>query len=487
METVVLAIDQGTTGTTVIAFNKKEEIIARGYAEFPQIYPKPGWVEHDPEVIWTTTEKVIAEVIARCGPVAAIGITNQRETTVIWDRASGRPIYNAIVWQCRRTADLCGQLAHAEPLFRQRTGLVLDAYFSGTKIRWLLDNVPGARARAEAGELCFGTIDSWLIWKLTGGKQHLTDFTNASRTLLFDIGKQGWDPELCDLLQVPTSLLPRVVPSSGVLAHTDSKSVFCRAIPIAGIAGDQQAALYGQRCTQPGQVKNTYGTGCFLMQFTGDNQRQSKHGLLTTLACHEDGSPGYALEGSVFIGGAAVQWLRDQLGLINHAEETEAIATSLDGNGGVYLVPAFAGLGAPYWDMDARGTLTGLTRGTGRAHIVRAALESIAYQSRDVLEAMNNDTGLDIPELRVDGGASNNAFLMQFQADQLSIPILCGSHAEMTAFGAALLAGRALDFWQGSADTMTTGKRYEPQGGHERDALYAGWKKAVQATCSDKP
>ena len=487
MQQAVLAIDQGTTGSTVIAFEPGGAIIARAYAEFPQIYPKPGWVEHDAEVIWQTTAGLIQEVLAQNIAVQAIGITNQRETTVVWDRRTGKPIHNAIVWQCRRTADLCRQLAPSESVFRKKTGLVLDAYFSGTKVRWLLDNVPGARDRALAGELCFGTIDTWLIWQLTGGAQHVTDYTNASRTLMFDIDTRQWDEELLSILDVPACMLPLVVPSSGVLAHTLADGPFGREIPIAGIAGDQQAALYGQRCTAPGLAKNTYGTGCFLMVFNGDQRVTSEHGLLTTLACHHDGSPAYALEGAVFIAGAAVQWLRDGLGLIENAPETEAMALSLDDNGGVYLVPAFAGLGAPYWDMEARGALTGLTRGTGRAHIARAALEAIAYQSRDVLEAMQADTGSTLKELRVDGGASQNGFLMQFQADLLGIPVQRGDHAEMTALGAALLAGRAIDFWEegvlpreGVAKAGDDGHRVSPKADSTAmNRLYDGWKKAV--------
>jgi len=487
MTEVVIAIDQGTTGSTVLAFDRRGSMVARAYAEFPQIYPKPGWVEHSPEVIWSTTEDTVREVLAMCGSVAAIGITNQRETTVVWDRESGRPIHNAIVWQCRRTADLCRALSPHEDLFRRRTGLLLDAYFSGTKVRWILDHVAHARTRARAGELCFGTIDSWLIWKLTGGGKHLTDHTNASRTLMFDIRAKRWDPELLALLDVPDALLPAVVSSSEIVAETSAGSVFGAGVPIAGIAGDQQAALYGQRCYGPGLVKNTYGTGCFLVIYTGEEAVISKHGLLTTLACDRDGKPAYALEGSVFIAGAAVQWLRDQLGLITTAAETEALARSLTDNEGVYLVPAFAGLGAPHWDMEARGTLRGLTRGTGRAHIVRAALESIAYQSRDVLEAMRADTGLEIPELRVDGGASTNDFLMAFQADQLGIPVRRGRQSDMTALGAALLAGRAIGFWEAgllpedpTAPTETDDTVFQPTAQTaERDRLYGGWQAAV--------
>ncbi|MDJ0835316.1 MAG: glycerol kinase GlpK [Acidobacteriota bacterium] len=488
MKEAVLAIDQGTTGTTVIAFDRRGEILARAYAEFPQIYPKPGWVEHDPEVIWQTTEGVIREVLTQGFSVQAVGITNQRETTVIWDRHSGKPIHNAVVWQCRRTADLCRDLASSEDIFRQKTGLVIDAYFSGTKVRWLLDHVADARAKAAAGDLCFGTIDTWLIWKLTGGKRHVTDFTNACRTLMFNIDSRKWDPELLSLLDIPDSLLPEVCDSSGSIAVTRADSVFGAEIPITGIAGDQQASLYGNRCTSPGLAKNTYGTGCFLMVYNGEKRVSSRHGLLTTLACRLDGKPAYALEGAVFIAGAAVQWLRDQLGVIESAPQTEGLAESLADNGGVYLVPAFAGLGAPYWDMDARGALTGITRGAGRAHFARAALESIAYQSKDVLVAMQADTGAELTELRVDGGASNNGFLMQFQADLLGIPVRRGDHAEMTAFGAALLAGRALDFWEPGvldnraqdADQADATKVFTPKASKEdMERVYAGWKRAV--------
>lgn len=486
MAKVVIAIDQGTTGSTVLAFDPSGQVVARAYSEFPQIYPQPGWVEHDPEVIWTTTESVLRSVLQNVDGVAAVGITNQRETTVIWDRKTGRPIHNAIVWQCRRTADLCAQLRPQETVFRERTGLVMDAYFSGTKVRWLLDNVPKARARAEAGDLCFGTIDSWLIWKLTGGATHLTDHTNASRTLMYNIHHKDWDQDLLERLDIPSALLPKIVSSSEVMAHTHPDSAFGAEVPIAGIAGDQQAALYGQRCYAPGMAKNTYGTGCFLMMFHGDAAVSSQNGLLTTIACAHDGSPAYALEGSVFIAGAAVQWLRDELGLVQSAAETDAIAKTLKDNNGVYLVPAFAGLGAPYWDMQARGALVGLTRGAGRVHIVRAALESIAYQSRDVLEAMRADTGQVIPQLRVDGGASNNDFLMQFQADQLGVPIRRGDHAEMTAFGAALLAGRAVNFWEDHLlpddprNLTGSGEVFQPEAPQaDSDLLYDGWKRAV--------
>ena len=485
MGSYVLAIDQGTTGSTVLLFNEAGEVVGRHYSEFEQIYPKPGWVEHNAEEIWTVTRDLAKKAVDG-HQIAGLGITNQRETTVVWDRHTGRPIHNAIVWQCRRTADICRDLAEHADLFRERTGLLLDAYFSGTKVKWILDHVAGAREKAEAGDLLFGNIDTWLIWKLSGGKAHVTDYTNASRTLMFDIIDRKWNPQLLEILGVPASMLPGVKASSEVVAHTTE---VLEDIPISGIAGDQQAALYGQGCFEPGLVKNTYGTGCFMMMHTGD-QPVFSPGLLTTLACNEDGSPGFALEGSVFTAGAVVQWLRDGLGLIQNAAETDEIARSLDNNGDVYLVPAFVGLGAPYWDMDARGVICGLTRGSGRAHIVRAALESIAYQSRDVLELMNQASGLDIRELRVDGGATANEFLMQFQASQLNCRVLRGSEVEMTAMGAALLAGHAVDFWDVGRLQETRSKTasiFEPDGDEaRRSARYQGWQAAVARARSTK-
>ena len=469
MRKYILAVDQGTTGTTVLLLNRRGRIVRRAYSEFRQIYPRPGWVEHDPEEIWRVTAKLIRSV-APAREVEAIGITNQRETAVLWDRRSGRPIHNAIVWQCRRTASLCQKMRDRglEPEVRKKTGLVLDAYFSGTKIQWLLDNVPGARARARAGRLAFGTIDTWLIWKLTG--EHVTDPTNASRTMLYDINRKAWSSEMLRILRVPASILPEVRGSSARFG--DAKLA-----PVHGVAGDQQAALYGQLCHKPGTLKNTYGTGCFLLANTGHKRPRSKN-LLATLACGPHGESVYALEGSVFIAGAAVQWLRDELKILGHARDSERIAKSIPDTGGVYLVPAFVGLGAPYWDMEARGTITGLTRGAGRAQIVRAALESIAYQTRDVVEA----TGLRIRELRVDGGAVANNFLMQFQADILGARILRPASIETTSLGAAYLAGIGSGFWSPS-DLRRQAKIervFKPKMSRkDREALYAGWKRAV--------
>jgi len=472
MAQYILAIDQGTTGSTVILFEKSGAIAARAYSEFTQIYPKPGWVEHDAEEIWQTTRKVIKEALAQLGAkssdIAAIGITNQRETTVVWDRTTGVPIHNAIVWQCRRTTDYCNQLKQQgnEMLFREKTGLVIDAYFSATKIKWLLENVSGAQKKAEAGDLLFGTIDTWLLWKLTGGAVHATDFSNASRTLIFNIHEKKWDEELLKLLGIPLSMLPEVKISSGNFGSTVVNDLFDAPVAIAGIAGDQQAALFGQNCWTPGMVKNTYGTGCFMLMNTGEKAIVSQNKLLTTLACDANGQPCYALEGSVFIGGAVVQWLRDELGLIQKTSETEEIALSVTDNHGVYLVPAFVGLGAPYWDMDARGTIIGLTRGANRAHFVRAALEAIAFQSYDVLQAMVKDSEIPIKELRVDGGATANNFLMQFQSDILDITINRPEIIETTALGAAFLAGLAVSFWQNSQEleqVRKTNKKFAPQ------------------------
>ncbi|MDX1380979.1 MAG: glycerol kinase GlpK, partial [Xanthomonadales bacterium] len=459
----VLAIDQGTTGSTALLFSREGIVCGRAYSEFRQHYPKPGWVEHDPEEIWQVSLKVMAAALAEAGiaarDLAAIGITNQRETTVVWDRASGAPVYRAIVWQSRQTETICERLKAdgLEPVFRDKTGLVVDPYLSGSKIRWILDRDPDLQRRAEAGELAFGTIDSWLLWKLTGGRAgagalHRTDPTNASRTLLYDIHEQRWDPELCGLLDVPAAMLPEVHPSSGVFGETEAFDGLPAGVPVAGIAGDQQAALYGQGCWEPGQAKNTYGTGCFLLMNTGRRHRVSRHGLLTTICCDAVGAPAYALEGSIFAAGATVQWLRDELQIISAAAESEALARQLDDNEGVYLVPAFAGLGAPYWDSGARGTLVGLTRGSGRAHLARAALESIAYQSRDIVEVMNRDSGIELSELRVDGGASQNDFLMQFQADLLGVPVDRPQLVESTAAGSAYLAGLAVGVWNSPAE-----------------------------------
>ena len=464
--------------------------MARGYAELPQHYPKPGWVEHDPEEIWSTVEQAAAAALAEAhvsgADVAAVGITNQRETTIVWDRKTGAPIHPAIVWQCRRTAPFCERLRAdgLESRVRERTGLVLDAYFSGTKIRWLLDEVPGARPRAEAGELAFGTVDSWLLWKLTGRRVHATDVTNASRTLCLDLRTGDWDDEMLKMLGVPRPLLPVVRPSAGVFGETRGLGWLPDGVPITGVAGDQQAALFGQACYAPGDAKNTYGTGCFLLLNTGDAPVASRHGLLTTIAWRLDGRITYALEGSVFIAGAAIQWLRDGLGVIRTAAESQRLAESVPDTGGVYLVPAFVGLGAPYWDMRARGTIVGLTRGTTAAHLTRAALEAIAYQSRDVLEAMTADAGLAPRRLRVDGGAATNDFLCQFQADILDVPVVRPVVTETTGLGAAYLAGVGAGLWRSLhalAARATIERTFDPaMDPATRERRYEGWRRAVE-------
>ena len=499
--TAVLAIDQGTTGSTALVFARDGTIIGRAYSEFRQHYPQPGWVQHDPEEIWQVSLAVMGQALRDSGigpqDITAIGITNQRETTVVWDRKTGQPVYPAIVWQSRQTADICKRLIAEghEPLFREKTGLLLDAYFCGTKIRWILDHEPELQQRAENGELAFGTIDSWLLWKLTGGSEaagalHRTDPTNASRTLLYNIHNQHWDEELCGILGIPMSMLPEVLPSSGVFGETEAFDGLPAGIPVAGIAGDQQAALYGQGCWEPGQAKNTYGTGCFLLMNMGQKRTLSQHGLLTTICCDAVGAPAYALEGSVFMGGATVQWLRDELCIIEQACDTDDIARSLESNDGVYLVPAFAGLGAPYWDMDARAAISGLTRGTGRAHIVRAALESIAYQSRDIVEAMSQDSGIELNELRVDGGASTNDFLMQFQADLLGVTVDRPALVETTAAGAAFLAGLAVGVWRSPADLdqarQSDRKFHARMSEAERNQLHTEWKAAVKNVLSER-
>ena len=486
---VVLALDQGTTSSRAIVFDASGAIRALAQREFTQVFPRPGWVEHDPEEIWVSQVSVAHEALARAGvqarEVAAIGITNQRETTVVWERASGRPVCNAIVWQDRRTAAACDALKQRglEPRVTAKTGLLLDAYFSGTKLGWILDNVPGARARAEAGELAFGTIDSWLVWKLSGGAVHVTDVSNASRTLLYDIHAGRWDQELLELLGVPDRILPQVRPSSGVVAET-AAGLFAVRIPIAGIAGDQQAALFGQRCVTPGSVKNTYGTGCFMLMHTGPRPVPSRNKLLTTAACPSGSSPEYALEGSVFIAGAVVQWLRDGLGIIKSSADIERLALSVPDNGGVYLVPAFAGTGSPHWDPYARGAILGLTRGSAAAHIARAALESIAYQTADVLHAMEADSGIELAEMRVDGGAAKNDMLMQFQADLLDVPVVRPKVTETTALGAAYLAGLAVGYWQDSEEIgaqWRADRSFEPGMSRDRvESLMAGWRKAVE-------
>jgi glycerol kinase len=489
----VLAIDQGTTGTTAMLFDRSARVVGRGYREITQHYPQPGWVSHDAEEIWQRTLAAVAEAKGAAGvgdgQIAAIGITNQRETTVVWDAATGQPIAPAVVWQCRRTAGMCDELrardgGRVAEEIRARTGLVVDAYFSGTKIAWLLDNTPGARARAERGELRFGTIDAWLIWKLTGGAVHATDPSNASRTMLFDVHRLDWDDRLLEILNVPRSLLPSVRPSSGVFGQTVDLGAIGAGIPVAGAAGDQQSALFGQACYRPGMVKVTYGTGAFLLMQTGERAIRSERGLLTTVAWGIGGKTEYALEGAIFIAGAAVQWLRDELKMIASAAETEPLATSIADTGGVYLVPAFVGLGAPYWDQYARGALVGLTRGSGRAQIARAALESIAYQVRDVVDAMAAEANLPPSEIRMDGGAAVNSFLCQFQADVLGSPAVRPKVTETTALGAAYLAGLAVGYWASReeiAELWAVDRRFEPgMEDEQRQRLYRGWQRAVE-------
>lgn len=485
----VLALDQGTTSSRAILFDRNGRVKGMCSREFRQIFPQPGWVEHDPMEIWETQLHVARQVLAENGvlatEVAAVGVTNQRETTILWDRETGKPVYNAIVWQCRRTAGDCEALRQdgwTSPI-KAKTGLVLDAYFSATKVKWMLDNLPGLRAKAESGQVLFGTVDTWLIWNLTGGKVHVTDFSNASRTMLFNIHTLEWDGELLERLNIPAVILPEVRPSSHVYGFTD-RELFGSEIPVAGDAGDQQAALFGQACFNPGMAKNTYGTGCFMLMNTGQNLINSEQGLLTTVAWGVDGKVEYALEGSIFMAGAAVQWLRDQMGIISTASESERLAISVEDTGGVYLVPAFAGLGAPYWDMYARGTIVGMTRGTARKHIVRATLEAIAYQTRDVLDVMAKESGIRLEALKADGGATANNFLMQFQADLLGVPVEKPVVAETTALGAAFLAGLAVGFWQNKEeikDKWRAARRYLPQGNPaEMDRLYQGWQRAVE-------
>jgi glycerol kinase len=488
MASHILAIDQGTTSSRAIIFNSSLEIIASAQEEFEQFFPQSGWVEHDPNEIWSTTLNTCKKALENSGlaatDIASIGITNQRETTILWDKKSGTPVHKAIVWQDRRTTSYCAELSAAghDKMITEKTGLLLDSYFSGTKIKWILDNVEGSRKKAEEGKLAFGTIDSWLIWKLTDGKKHITDVTNASRTLLFNIHEKKWDDEILKLLDIPKSLLPDVKSSSEIYTETSS-SLFNVPIPIAGIAGDQQSALFGQMCTDPGMLKNTYGTGGFLVLNTGNKPITSKNNLLTTIAWEVDGKITYALEGSIFIAGAVVQWLRDGLGLIKYSEEVEELANSVDDNGGVYLVPAFTGLGAPHWDQFARGSISGLTRGTTSGHIARAALEAIAFQTVDVLKAMESDSGIKVTELRVDGGATANDLLMQFQSDILGIPIVRPKISETTALGVAYLAGLAVGYWDGHDDISNqweVDKRFEPQMSSEkREELLNNWNKAV--------
>lgn len=491
MEQYILALDEGTSSCRAIVFNKKGEPCATAQREFPQIFPKPGWVEHDPNEIWSSQASVIAEVITTLDingkNIAGIGITNQRETTVVWDAETGEPLYNAIVWQDRRTAELCDKLKTEgkSDLIHKKTGLLIDAYFSGTKIKWILDNVEGARQRAEQGKLRFGTIDTWLVWKLTRGDVHCTDVSNASRTMLFNINTLDWDDELLDMLDIPRSMMPRVCSSSEVYGHTKT-TIFAHEVPIAGIAGDQQAALFGQQCTEPGMMKNTYGTGCFLLMNCGNKPIFSKNNLLTTIGWQLDGKVTYALEGSIFVGGSVVQWLRDGLRLIHVSSEIEALAASVADTGGVYFVPALTGLGAPWWDQNARGTITGLSRGTTAAHIARAALEGIAFQTYDIAEAMEKDAGLKLRELKVDGGASRNNLLMQFQSDILRSRVVRPTVTETTARGAAYLAGLAVGYWKSLDDISgqwEADRCFEPQQSQEyADKAVAGWRDAVRRT-----
>ncbi len=488
----VLALDQGTTSSRAIVFDRSGYAVGSAQQEFPQLFPSPGHVEHDPEAIWdsqlATARQALTNAKLTAADIAAIGVTNQRETTILWERDTGKPVANAIVWQSRITVPICERLKAdgVEPLFRQKTGLVVDAYFSGTKIRHLLDTIPGLRTRAERGEILFGTVDSFLIWRLTGGKRHVTDVSNASRTLLFNLHALDWDDELLKLLDVPRAMLPQVVSSSEVVGDCDAKWLGS-AIPIAGDAGDQQAATFGQACFDPGSAKNTYGTGCFLLMNTGEKPAESKHGLLTTVGWRINGRTTYCLEGSVFVAGAAVQWLRDGLGLIRHATETAELAVSIPDNGGVYFVPAFVGLGAPYWDANARGVITGLTRGTTKAHLARAALEAMAYQTADVLDAMRQDSGVTLQSLRVDGGATANDWLMQFQSDVLGVAVRRPIVQETTALGAAYLAGLATGVWSDLSDVSKNWqlqREFAPaMPDSERDSLLAQWHHAVARTC----
>ena len=489
MAKYIMALDSGTTSNRCILFNEKGEICSMAQREFTQYFPQPGWVEHDPEEIWLTQYSVASEAMAKIGAsaadIAAIGITNQRETTIVWDKATGEPIHRAIVWQDRRTADYCESLRQKglTDVFRIKTGLVIDPYFSGTKIRWLLDNVPGAREKAEEGHLLFGTVETWLIWKLTGGKVHITDYSNASRTMLFNIVELKWDEQILEELGIPTSMLPKVMPSSCVYGHT-APNLFGRTIPIAGAAGDQQAALFGQTCFEPGEAKNTYGTGSFMLMNTGEKPVFSKNGLVTTIAWGLDGKVEYALEGSIFVTGSAIQWLRDQLKILDSAADSEYFAKKVEDTHGCYVVPAFAGLGAPHWDAYARGAIVGLSRGTNRYHIIRATLESIAYQSYDVLGAMEADSGIKLSALKVDGGACANDLLMQMQADINQAPVNRPVCVETTAMGAAYLAGLAVGYWKSKQDVINNwaidkvfGPSITPA---ERDEKLRGWHKAVK-------
>lgn len=491
MKKYVMALDAGTTSNRCILFDKDGKICSMAQKEFTQHFPQPGWVEHDANEIWMTILFVAQEAMNQAGAtakdIAAIGITNQRETTIVWDKNSGEPIYHAIVWQCRRTADYAESLK-AKGLteaYREKTGLVIDPYFSATKLKWILDHVEGARERAERGELLFGTVDSWIIWKLTGGKEHKTDYSNASRTMLFNIHELCWDEEIMEELEIPQSMLPKAVPSSGLFGYTDP-SLLGESIPIAGVAGDQQAALFGQTCFEEGEAKNTYGTGCFMLMNTGEKPVRSENGLLTTIAWGYDGKVNYALEGSVYVAGAAIQWLRDELELIDSAADSEYYASKVEDTNGCYVVPAFTGLGAPYWDPYARGMITGLTRGVNKCHIIRATLESLAFQTNDVLQAMESDSGIHLSALKVDGGACRNNFLMQFQADLIGAPLRRPECVETTALGAAYLAGLAVGYWADKNEIINswkTEKEFLPQMSEEkREKELAGWKQAVSSS-----
>ena len=489
MSKYIMALDAGTTSNRCILFDEKGEICSIAQKEFTQYFPKPGWVEHDANEIWSSQLGVAVEAMAKLGigadDIAAIGITNQRETTIVWDKSTGEPVYNAIVWQCRRTSEYCDTLKDKglTDKFREKTGLIIDAYFSGTKLKWILDNVDGVRERAEKGELLFGTVETWLIWKLTKGKAHVTDYSNASRTLLFNIKDLTWDKEILEELNIPESMLPEPKPSSCVYGYSDA-SFFGKEIPIAGAAGDQQAALFGQTCFNPGEAKNTYGTGCFMLMNTGETPVYSKNGLVTTIAWGLDGKVNYALEGSIFVAGASIQWLRDELRIIESATDSEYMAKKVKDTNGCYVVPAFTGLGAPYWDQYARGTIVGLSRGVNKYHIIRATLESIGYQVNDVLHAMKADSGIDLAALKVDGGASANDFLMQFQSDIINAPVKRPSCVETTAMGAAYLAGLAVGYWNSKEDVIknwAVDKIFSPiMGEDERERKIKGWNKAVK-------
>nr|WP_087991180.1 glycerol kinase GlpK [Bacillus subtilis] len=496
METYILSLDQGTTSSRAILFNKEGKIVHSAQKEFTQYFPHPGWVEHNANEIWGSVLAVIASVISESGisasQIAGIGITNQRETAVVWDKDTGKPVYHAIVWQSRQTSGICEELREKghNDVFREKTGLLIDPYFSGTKVKWILDNVEGAREKAEKGELLFGTIDTWLIWKMSGGKAHVTDYSNASRTLMFNIYDLKWDDELLDILDVPKSMLPEVKPSSHVYGETVDYHFFGKNIPIAGAAGDQQSALFGQACFEEGMGKNTYGTGCFMLMNTGEKAIKSEHGLLTTIAWGIDGKAEYALEGSIFVAGSAIQWLRDGLRMFKDSSLSESYAEKVDSTDGVYVVPAFVGLGTPYWDSDVRGSVFGLTRGTTKEHFIRATLEALAYQTKDVLDAMEADSNISLKTLRVDGGAVKNNFLMQFQGDLLNVPVERPEINETTALGAAYLAGIAVGFWKDRseiANQWNLDKRFEPDFEEEkRNELYTGWQKAVKAAMAFK-